>query len=213
MTMTDSHWGKDLEVIQEEINTLKQQVSRLMEKEGKEPPAVGRICKTDLKQETPYIRSLLEQLETACGKEGGSGGITYMGIFSSSGRQSVWAREGVETDTLLALGESSLTGKVLSCIGSQERIHLLFALLRKPMTVAQLVEECGYHSTGQVYHYLKPLLAADLVTEASEEGRGCYVVRPYRVQGLLMLMAGISDLVDATYTQGIWENADQNVPK
>jgi DNA gyrase subunit B len=64
-----------------------------------------------------------------------------------------------------------------------------------------LVSDCGYSSTGQVYHHLKPLLAADLVAE-DEHRRGSYIIKPYRVQGLVMLLAGISDLVDSTYTQG-----------
>lgn len=72
------------------------------------------------------------------------------------------------------------------------------------MTVAQLVEECGYHSTGQVYHHLKPLLAADLVAEDREK-KGCYVVQPHRVQGIIMLLAGISDMYDPRHAKGTWE--------
>ena len=75
------------------------------------------------------------------------------------------------------------------------------------MTVAQLVEECGYNSTGQVYHHLKPLIAANLVAE-DEHGdvKGRYIVVPHRVQGIIMLLAGISDMLDPQYTQGDWTN-------
>ena len=94
----------------------------------------------------------------------------------------------------------------MACIGSRDRLGILLSILKKPMTVAQLVEECGYNSTGQVYHHLKPLLAADLITEDKKnEGKGVYVIQPHRVQGILMLLAGISDMVDPTYTQGQWE--------
>ena len=64
-----------------------------------------------------------------------------------------------------------------------------------------MVSDCGYSSTGQVYHHLKPLLAADLVVEDKHQ-RGCYIVQPHRVQDLIMLLAGVADLVDGTYTQG-----------
>ena len=64
------------------------------------------------------------------------------------------------------------------------------------MTVAMLVEKCGFNSTGQVYHHLKPLIAADLVFEVEQGDRGVYAVKPHRVQGIIMLLAGISDLVD-----------------
>ena len=42
--------------------------------------------------------------------------------------------------------------------------------------------------------------------EASEEeGRGIYAARPYRIQGILLLLAGVADLVDDQYTRGKWE--------
>ena len=100
--------------------------------------------------------------------------------------------------------ESNAAAKVLTCIGNNDRLNMLLALLRIPRTAAQLVEECGYNTTGQVYHHLKPLLAADLVKE-DDKNRGCYVIQPHRVQGIIMLLAGISDMLDTSYTQGDWE--------
>jgi DNA gyrase subunit B len=85
---------------------------------------------------------------------------------------------------------------------------MLLALLRSPRTAAQLVEQCGYNTTGQVYHHLKPLLAADLVKE-DDKNRGSYFIQPHRVQGIIMLLAGISDMLDPQYTQGNWEHPDE----
>lgn len=45
---------------------------------------------------------------------------------------------------------------------------------------------------------MKPLLAADLIRE--DMPKGTYVLQPHKVQGLLMLLAGICDMVDETYT-------------
>jgi len=88
-------------------------------------------------------------------------------------------------------------------VGSNDRLNMLLAILRKPRTVAELVSDCGYTSTGQVYHHLKPLIAADLVME--DHRRGSYVIRPHRVQGVIMLLAGVADLVDGAFTQGTVE--------
>ena len=54
------------------------------------------------------------------------------------------------------------------------------------------------------YHQLKSLLAADLVVE-DVENRGSYVIQAHRVQGIIMLLAGVSDMLDPEYTQGSWE--------
>ena len=147
------------------------------------------------------ISAIMEELQDSCGENSSTGRITYMGVFASGGRQSNWIKHSLNTDDLLPLIENRTAEKVLACVGSNDRLNMLLAILRKPRTVAELVSDCSYSSTGQVYHHLKPLLAADLVAE-DEHRRGSYIIQPYRVQGLVMLLAGIGDLVDGTYTQG-----------
>ena len=74
------------------------------------------------------------------------------------------------------------------------------------MSVAELVSECGLNSTGHAYHHMKPLLAADLIVEDQKNNnKGIYVVQPHKVQGIIMLLAGICDMVDETFTKGNWE--------
>lgn len=84
----------------------------------------------------------------------------------------------------------------------------MLEILHGPKTVTMLVEKCGFGSTGQVYHHMKPLLAADVVVE-DEKQKGVYIIQPHKVQGIIMLLAGISDMVDETYTQRVWENPDE----
>ncbi|MCL2507973.1 MAG: DUF2087 domain-containing protein [Oscillospiraceae bacterium] len=107
-------------------------------------------------------------------------------------------------EELFRLTENSAAEKVLGCIGSGDRLALLLALVREPMTVAALVEKRGYNSTGQVYHHLKPLIAADLVAEDKKAAKGTYFVRPQRVKGVMTLLAGIHELVSAD-PKGSWE--------
>lgn len=156
-------------------------------------------------------KRLSEQMEDLCYKTEEtdvSGLVTYLGVYNSGGRQSNWIRNAVSADKLLSLIENGMAGKVLACIGNTNRLTILLEILRGPKTVASLVEKCGFGSTGQVYHHMKPLLAADIVVE-DEQQKGFYVVQPHKVQGIIMLLAGISDMVDETYTQGTWENAGE----
>jgi len=171
---------------------------------------VGHIEKMPNMHPDPNIMNILDRLENNCGSKGENGCITYIGVFSSGDRHLTWIRNEVNTENLLVLIENRTAGKVLACIGSNDRLNILLSILKKPMTVAQLVEGCGYNSTGQVYHHLKPLVAADLVIEDKNEGKGVYVIQPHRVQGIIMLLAGISDMLDPQYTQGNWEQSEQN---
>lgn len=133
-----------------------------------------------------------------------TGLITYLGVYASGNRQSNWIRNEVNTDDLLKLVENNIATKVLNCLGNRDRLNILLAILKKPMSVAELVSECGLNSTGQAYHHMKPLLAADLIVE-DNNNKGIYVVQPHKVQGIIMLLAGICDMVDETFTKGSWE--------
>lgn len=156
------------------------------------------------------LSELMEELCYKTEEKNGSGLVSYLGVYNSGGRQSNWIRNTVPTEDLLSLIESGIASKVLACIGNSNRLAILLEILRGPKTVASLVEKCGFGSTGQVYHHMKPLLAADIVVE-DEKQKGVYVIQPHKVQGVIMLLAGISDMVDETYTQGTWETTEENM--
>jgi DNA gyrase subunit B len=146
--------------------------------------------------EDARLSALMKELCEKTSANGDTGAVTYLGVFASGGRQSNWVSHEVSTNRLLGLIESDMASKVLACVGSSDRLRMLLALLRGPCTVSHLVEACGFSSTGQAYHHLKFLLAADLVEEDGRE-RGVYIVRPHRVQGIIMTLAGVCDMLDA----------------
>ena len=168
-------YGKEIDEIRGQLSEIKNLLTQTKSKEPKKTPPVSRSDYPDfianLSDGDSRIEGLLEEIfEKTCGKDH-AGFITYMGSYVSGGRQSVWSSKEVNTDSLLKLIESNAAAKVLACIGNNDRLNMLLALLHTPKTAAQLVEQCGYNTTGQVYHHLKPLLAADLVKE-DEHQRG-----------------------------------------
>ena len=205
----ERNFSAELDALKQQMNELQSALRQFMPNIAPTPsdpsnPTVGHVEKMVDMHPDARISSLLSDLEDSCGENGSTGRITYMGVFASGGRQSTWVKSNLDTDTLLPLIENRTAERVLACVGSNDRLNMLLAILRKPRTVAELVSDCGYSSTGQVYHHLKPLLIADLVVE-DKAHRGTYIIQPHRVQGLIMLLAGIADLVDGTYTQGQME--------
>ena len=201
----DRNFAAELDALKQQMNDLQSALKQFIPTlpscaTGGPNPTVGHVEKMVGMHPDPNISAVLDKLEDSCGTEGCTGRITYMGVFASGGRQSTWVKNDLNTDGLLALIENRTAERVLACVGSNDRLNMLLAILRKPRTVAELVSDCGYSSTGQVYHHLKPLLTADLVTEDKHQ-RGSYIIQPHRVQGVIMLLAGIADLVDITYTQ------------
>lgn len=170
---------------------------------------VGHVEKMPEMHEDPNIMAILNQLEDTCGTNNQTGAITYLGVFASNKRQSTWIGNNINTDALLELITNKTAEKVLSCIGNNDRLNILLAILKKPMTVAEIVEECKLNSSGQAYHHMKPLLAADLIKEDElSNSKGTYVIQPHKVQGIIMLLAGIHDMVDESFSKGTWEETD-----
>ena len=199
--------------LEQEMDDLREQVSEIknMVMEFTKPPqkkdGINSLKNIHPMKNMHPDKRLSEVMDELCEKvdnDGNTGSIIYMGVFSSGNRQSNWIRNQVDTDGLFNLIESNTAVKVLACIGNSDRLNILLALLREPMTVATLVEKHGYKSTGQVYHHLKPLLTADIITEDKNAAKGTYFVQPHRVQGIIMLLAGIHDMIDNQFTKGEW---------
>ena len=204
----ERNFAEELEALKQQMNEMYAAIKHLLPDlpacaTGGPNPTVGHVEKMEHMHPDEHVSAIMNQLQDSCGESGDTGRITYMGVFASGGRQSNWIKHNLNTDALLPLIENRTAEKVLACVGSNDRLSMLLAILRKPRTVAELVSDCGYTSTGQVYHHLKPLIAADLVTE--DHRRGSYVIRPHRVQGVIMLLAGVADLVDGAFTQGTVE--------
>ena len=199
-------YGQELDQLKEQMEALRQEMATQVERLREEAqaslpnqPIMERLGRVEVPREMHPDSRLSQQMEELCRRteaQGVSGYVTYLGVYNAGGRQSNWIRNAVSADGLLAQIESGVAEKVLACIGNANRLA----------TVAQLVDTCGFGSTGQAYHHMKPLLAADLI---QEEGRGVYVCCPHKVQGIIMLLAGISDMVDETYTQGAWDSPQE----
>lgn len=154
-------------------------------------------------------KTLDEKLGELCQQtkdKGISGLISHLGVFYSNDRQHNWISSGVNIDDLLKLIENKMVEKVLNCIGNSDRLNILLAILKKPMSVAEIVKECKLNSTGQAYHHMRPLLVADLIVEDINNNKGVYAIQPHKVQGIIMMLAGISDIVDETYSKGNWDD-------
>lgn len=213
----DRDYGMEIDGLKKEMEEIRGLLQQLVHrdtgtpKEAKETDDRQFAGKVEVISKMHEDEDMNQQMEELCrltGERGISGLINYMGVFASGGRQSCWIKKHMDVESqLLPLIENHMAEKVLRCIGNGDRLNILLAVLQKPRTVAELVTVCGLNSTGQVYHHMKPLLAADLLAEDDTDPtkKGVYVVRPHKVQGIVMLLAGIADMLDETYTSGRWE--------
>ena len=200
----DRDFGVEIDFLKEELEQMRKLVASggLLPKTKIKTPKDGKEVLTAEGNE--QLNAIRDQLLAYTDEQHETGAIAYTGTFCSgdgdAASQSIWASV-AQTDYLLTLNDNRMVEKVLASVGNTQRLSILLALLKKPMTVNQLIEALGFNSTGQVYHHLKSLVSADIV----KEEKGVYGVIPHRVQGLIMLLAGVWDLIDARYTSGTWE--------
>ena len=133
------------------------------------------------------------------------GVVSYHGFLELGGRESYWDTEHCCVKNLMKIPSDKIS-MVLSSLGNQQRWEMLLALLKKPMTVAQIVEMFDMKTSGKAYHHLNNLIAADLLEEVKDAEKGTYAVKGHRVQGIIMVMAGVADLINTNYStkEGEW---------
>ncbi len=194
----DRDFGAELDEIKAELKKLKEFYMRSSSKAEEGGKNWKRVEPIRNMHPDSRLSGMMTEMCTHAEESGASGLVTYMGVFSSGGRQANWIKNEVNADDLLRAVEERTPERVLACVGSNERLNILIALLKKPMTVAEIVKKCGFGSTGQAYHHMKPLLAAGIIAEGEEgAGKGVYVVRFDKVRGIIMLLAGICELATA----------------
>lgn len=194
----DRDFSAELDEIKAELKKLKEFYMRSSSKAEEGGKNWKRVEPIRNMHPDSRLSGMMTEMCTHAEKSGASGLVTYMGVFSSGGRQANWIKNEVNADDLLMAVENRTAEKVLACIGSNERLNILIALLRRPMTVSEIVKECNLGSTGQVYHHMKPLLSAGIIADGEEgAGKGVYVVRFDKVRGVIMLLAGICELASA----------------
>lgn len=194
----DRDFSAELDEIKAELKKLKEFYMRSSSKAEEGGKNWKRVEPIRNMHPDSRLSGMMTEMCTHAEESGASGLVTYMGVFSSGGRQANWIKNEVNADDLLRAVEDRTPERVLACVGSNERLNILIALLKKPMTVAEIVKKCGFGSTGQAYHHMKPLLAAGIIAEGEEgAGKGVYVVRFDKVRGVIMLLAGICELASA----------------
>ncbi len=127
--------------------------------------------------------------------EGYEGSVYYSGLLQNDHSQSRWEPQERSLELLLSLS-SEKSAKILAALGHKQRLDILKEVLSTPLTGLELVERLNMGTTGQLYHHLKALTGADLLSQ--EERGGRYVIPSNRVLPLMLLLAAVSDVIDTS---------------
>lgn len=117
--------------------------------------------------------------------DGGAGGVLFTGAVRLPAGEAYEWQYGLPTDALLD-GDWSDAADSFAALGHPVRMRLLREVLAGRRTAAELADQDGLGTTGQIYHHLRQLTTAGWLHTA---GRGRYEVPPGRVVPLLVALA------------------------
>jgi Bacterial regulatory protein, arsR family. len=189
-----------------EIDELRKDIAEIKEMLNPQSKKEKRIREVISSKMNPESQAKIDKLkEFAKETDNELGVVSYHGFLELGNRGSYWGTEHCSVKDLMAMPQDKIS-VVLSSLGNQQRWEILCAILNNPMTVAQIVEKFDMKTSGKAYHHLNNLIAADLVEEDKNSEKGTYAVKGHRVQGIIMIMAGVADfLIDTHYSNGKWE--------
>src|SRR5581483_1865691 len=105
------------------------------------------------------------------------GTLSYAGAIQLAGRPFRFQQR-LPAQSLFEADPDLLT-QIFAALSSPHRVIILRTLCERPCTAQQLQEVLGMGSAGQLYHHLKELLAADLITQ--RERSSAYTIEPAKV--------------------------------
>lgn len=134
-------------------------------------------------RDDPPVAETLRVLETL--KEHGprGGSVFYAGHLETEDGPVEW-QYGLGVDELAELDWASLASD-LDALGNPVRLNILRAVWSGTSTVAELKEQEGFGTTGQIYHHVNQLASAGWLTTRR---RGHYVVPGDRLVPLLVIL-------------------------
>ena len=107
-------YGMEIDSLKEQMDALQKMMASMMEVNNQvKNERVGHVEKMKHMHPNEHINACLDEMENIVGKSGQTGSITYFGLFASSGRQSTWVKNCINTDDLLNLIANNVAEKVL----------------------------------------------------------------------------------------------------
>ncbi len=192
----ERNYGTEIDELRKQLSEIKMLLSDLKSTNSEVAPSTPNDCNQIENAESinsdKNLMKLMEDCEKKCLEENLSGCMTYLGVFSSGDNQTNWAEKDKSIDEFLNLVNNSAATGIMLTLGSGERFKIVTALLKKPMTVAEMTKELNFETTGKTYHHLKPLIYDGIVVEVQ---KSLYSIVPCKYRGILLVLAGINDLI------------------
>jgi hypothetical protein len=162
--------------VEERLTALEEAVARL---------TAGVAPESEEDSAPPQPLWALERLRTQIeGMENGA--VLFTGIVDLPTSEHYEWQIGLPVERLLA-DDWSEPAATLAALGHPVRLTLLRRVLEGVRNVAELAEQEGLGTTGQIYHHLRQLVSAGWLRSTT---RGLYEVPGERVIPLLVLVMG-----------------------
>jgi DNA-binding transcriptional ArsR family regulator len=182
--------NRDLPDLAARLSELERRVA-LLEGGRSEPAPQPSIVDTE---KFWALARLAERTGPEFDKDGVAGSLLYAGHANTpGGGDLIWQAEHPLPAVLAEDWEDAAI--VLAALGNPVRLEIVRRLLLGGVTIQELQEIPGLGTSGQLYHHLRDLQAAGLVTQRR---RGRYGVAADKIVPALIIIAAAANMAEAT---------------
>lgn len=178
-------YGMEIDALRMQLEELKQLIQQSTAERNP-----SRVPADFVKSQTHS----LQPLQLSAGDNFG-GTVHYSGQMGNAEMRVRWEPQERRLEELVGMN-SEKAAKVLAALGHKQRLDILMEIMKEPLTGMELVERLNMGTTGQLYHHLKALTGADLLTQ--EERGGKYTLSNDRALPLVLLLAAVADVLETS---------------
>ncbi|ABX06474.1 MAG TPA: ArsR family transcriptional regulator [Herpetosiphon sp.] len=165
------------------IAALEARVSALESQTPVIPPIIN--------QDLGLVRLLQQRTGSDYEHELGHGAFLFAGSINSALGNYVWQGEYGLGELLRYPAEQLIS--VLSALASPVRLQIIQTLLESPASSQSLLERLNMQSAGQLYHHLKELRNAGIITQ---RGRSDYTLEITALIPVMVILAAAKNIGD-----------------
>ena len=175
-----------MENFEERLTKLEQSIEKLTQKmeESAKPKEQTRKVETEEEADKRLKKNTYEYVERILNGKQDVLAIGYFDNGDVSSRFSLCAS--VEKIKIIDSFEAE---KLFSVLANQDRIEIIKILLNHCATSTEIMEKCGFETTGKFYHHINMLMNLDIVKKAQN---GTYLLDAKRVGYIIPILSCVN---------------------
>ncbi|MGD9901526.1 MAG: helix-turn-helix domain-containing protein [Spirochaetales bacterium] len=119
--------------------------------------------------------------------------MVFGGRYVGNNVGSTFGHDNLNILKVLELDDDKIS-KVLNALANKERLKILKAVMKEQLTINEIMEKCGFNTTGQAYHHVNALEKGGFVVKKNDR----VVIVGNKISAFLLALASVYQFLNST---------------